>query len=158
MNNFLVFVFLLFHFVTFCFGQEFSFGPCPPFPVVQNFDVKRVNLNIYFQLFKKSELSFIFVFFSKLIGLMASSLVQWLRQWTHDQKIVGSSPGAVYWMENFFNAMKENGENKGSQIKQTAKKYFKKTERSCDRRKLMSYPCLNNNFWSYPCCKPLGTP
>ena len=26
----------------------------------------------------------------------------------------GLSPGAIYWMENCFDAMKENGENKGS--------------------------------------------
>jgi hypothetical protein len=28
-----------------CFAQEFSLGRCPPFPVVQNFDAKRVRVN-----------------------------------------------------------------------------------------------------------------
>ena len=39
--------------------------------------------------------------------LKASSLVQWLRQRTHDQEVVGSSPGAIYWMKNYFNAIRK---------------------------------------------------
>jgi hypothetical protein len=33
------------NFGQFCFAQEFSLGRCPPFPVVQNFDAKRVRMN-----------------------------------------------------------------------------------------------------------------
>ena len=40
---------------------------------------------------------------------------------TRDQEVVGSSSGALYWMENCCNAMKENEENKGSQMRQTSK-------------------------------------
>ena len=41
----------------------------------------------------------------------------------HDQEVAGSNPGAVYWMENCCNGiLKKTGENKGSQMGQTAKK------------------------------------
>ena len=42
----------------------------------------------------------------------------------HDQEIVGSNPGTVYWMDvsdaSFYN--NENNENKGSQMGHTHKK------------------------------------
>jgi hypothetical protein len=31
--------------------------------------------------------------------LMKSAMVQWLRQKAHDQEVVGSNPGIVYWMD-----------------------------------------------------------
>ena len=33
--------------------------------------------------------------------LSAGALVQWLWDMTHIQEVVGSNPGAVYWMEFF---------------------------------------------------------
>ncbi len=48
-------------------------------------------------------------------------------QTAHDQEVVGSNPGAVYWMDvsdaSYY--IQENNENKGSQMGHTKKKYFK---------------------------------
>jgi hypothetical protein len=41
-------------------------------------------------------------------------MVLWLRQMAHDQEVVGSNPGNVYWMDVSY-YIEENG-IKGSQI------------------------------------------
>ena len=46
-------------------------------------------------------------------------MVLWLRQMAHDQEVVGSNPGNVYWMDVSYH-IKENG-IKGSQIGRTKK-------------------------------------
>jgi hypothetical protein len=52
--------------------------------------------------------------------------IKWLRQMAHDQEVVSSNPGTVYWMDVSNNAsynIKRKIENKGSQMGHT-KKYF----------------------------------
>jgi hypothetical protein len=41
----------------------------------------------------------------------------------HDQEVVGSNPGTVYWMD-VSHLLKEKSENKGSQMGHTKKKYL----------------------------------
>jgi hypothetical protein len=50
-------------------------------------------------------------------------MVYWLRQPTHDQEVLSSNPGTVYWMDVAitYKPMKIN-DNKGSQMGHTKKK------------------------------------
>ncbi len=46
------------------------------------------------------------------------------RQMAHDQEVVGSNPGTIYWMDVSDDAsyyIKRKNENKGSQMKHTKK-------------------------------------
>ncbi len=57
--------------------------------------------------------------------LVARAMVQLLRQMAHDQKVVGSNPGTVYWMDvsnaSYYINIHKNNENKGSRIGHTKK-------------------------------------
>ena len=73
-------------------------------------------------------------------------MVLWLRQTAHDQEIVGSNPGTVYWMDvtdaSYY--IKQNIKNKGSRMGHTKKKYIKKTY--CNAQ-LMGPHQSDHNMW-----------
>jgi hypothetical protein len=35
-------------------------------------------------------------------GIKARAMVYWLRQTDHDQELMGSNPGSVYWMPSYY--------------------------------------------------------
>jgi hypothetical protein len=54
--------------------------------------------------------------------------IKWLRQTAHDQEVMSSNPGTVYWMDVRDNAIyyiKRKIENKGSQMGHTKKIFLK---------------------------------
>jgi len=60
-------------------------------------------------------------------SLLFRAMVSWLRQTAHDQEVVGSNPGTIYWMDvsddsYYINInVHENNKNKGSQKGHTKK-------------------------------------
>jgi hypothetical protein len=53
-------------------------------------------------------------------------MIEWLRQTNHDEEVVSSNPGTVYWMDvsdaTYNINIHKNNENNGSQIGHTLKK------------------------------------
>ncbi len=94
----------------------------------------RVFLDFFFRnestnefLSKDSELAYS-DFYSTVLKICEDktrAMVQWLRQTAHDQEVVGSNPGTVYWMDvcdASYYIKPENNENKGSRMGHTKKK------------------------------------